>query len=91
MSPAVETLSVALFLSFAACFVASALLQLVAWSRHAREGSRISMRGLWKPEAYFDDIGVRQMRIARGAFVIGVVMYLSYGIMMLVAGVSAKG
>ncbi len=79
-----------LFFSFIACCVASALLQVVAWTRHAREGVSVNPSALWKPEGYFDDVGLFQMRLARRALIIGGVMYLSYGVMMLVAGTVLK-
>lgn len=80
-----------LFFSFVACCVASALLQLVAWTRHAREGVPVNPSALWKPEGYFDDVGLYQMRLAKRALLTGGVMYLSYGVMMLLAEVLLKG
>jgi hypothetical protein len=79
-----------LFLSFIACCVTSAALQVVAWSRHAKEGVRIDPRALWKPEGRFDEVGLYQMKVARRALVVGGVMYLSYGLMMLIAGMAAR-
>ncbi|HYJ80446.1 MAG TPA: hypothetical protein VEW03_12615 [Longimicrobiaceae bacterium] len=83
--------STLLFFSFVACCVASALLQVIAWTRHAREGVRVDPRALWKPEGLFDAIGLFQMKLAKRALVIGAVMYLSYGVMMLLAGTVMKG
>jgi hypothetical protein len=75
-----------LFLSFAVCCTASALLQIVAWWRHRLDGRAVNPGALWKPDGYFDPIGLRQMRLARRLILLGVVMYLSYGVLMLVAG-----
>jgi hypothetical protein len=83
----VQLFSLLLFLSFVACCVASAALQVVAWTRHAREGVQVTPRALWKPEGYFDDVGLWQMRIAKRALIIGGVMYLSYGVILLLAAV----
>ncbi|HEU4452224.1 MAG TPA: hypothetical protein VFR81_04160 [Longimicrobium sp.] len=74
-----------LFISFIGCCVASALLQIVAWTRHAKEGAQVSPGALWKPEGHFDDVGLFQMRLAKRALIIGGVAYLSYGVLMLVA------
>ncbi|HEX8693230.1 MAG TPA: hypothetical protein VF746_12460 [Longimicrobium sp.] len=76
-----------LFFSFVACCVASALLQVIAWTRHKKEGAPVNPGALWKPEGHFDDVGLFQMRLAKRALLIGGVMYLSYGVMMLLAGV----
>jgi hypothetical protein len=76
-----------LFFSFIACCVASALLQVIAWTRHKKEGVPVDLGALWKPEGRFDDVGLFQMRLAKRALLIGGVMYLSYGVMMLLAGV----
>ncbi len=78
-----------LLLTFMACCIASAALQVMAWTRHAREGVRVDLRGLWKPEGYFDETGMHQMRIARWALLIGGVMYLSYGVLAILAGAMA--
>ncbi|HEX2190300.1 MAG TPA: hypothetical protein VHG51_15435 [Longimicrobiaceae bacterium] len=74
-----------LVLTFAACCVASAMLQIVAWTRHAREGALPSLRALWKPEEHFDPVGVRQVTLARSLLTIGGVAYLSYGVLALAA------
>jgi hypothetical protein len=73
-----------LFFSFVACCVASALLQILAWTRHKREGVPVNPGALWKPDGFFDPIGLHQMRIAKRALIIGGVMYLSYGLLMIV-------
>lgn len=73
----------ALLLCFLACALGSALLQLLAWTRHAREGVPVSLRALWKPEGYFDPVGLNQMRLARRLMLVGIVAYLSYGVVLL--------
>jgi hypothetical protein len=85
METAIPLLGTMLFLSFAICCTASALLQVVAWWRHRRGGTPVHVGALWKPEGYFDAVGLQQMRLARRLILIGVVMYLSYGVLMLVA------
>jgi len=86
------TFGTLLFFSFIACCVASAALQIRAWTRHKVDGAPVNPGALWKPEGFFDDIGLHQMRIAKRALLIGGVMYLSYGLLMLVAQtVVAKG
>ena len=79
-----------LFISFIGCCVGSALLQVVAWTRHAREGAQVSPGALWKPEGHFDDVGLFQMRLAKRALIIGGVAYLSYGVLMLAASALLK-
>jgi hypothetical protein len=69
-----------LLLTFVVCCVVSAALQILAWSRHAREGAPVSIRALWKPEGHFDEIGLRQIRIARRLLLLGGVAYLSFGV-----------
>jgi hypothetical protein len=85
------TFGTLLFFSFIACCVASALLQVLAWTRHKREGVPVNPGALWKPEGSFDPIGLYQMKIAKRALIIGGVMYLSYGLLMIVAQTAAKG
>jgi hypothetical protein len=80
-----ETFARLLPFSFVALCVASALLQVVAWTRHKKEGVPINPGAVWKPEGSFDDVGLFQMRLARRALIIGGVLYLSWGVMMLVA------
>lgn len=91
MSKFLATFGTLLFFSFIACCVASALLQMLAWTRHKREGVTINPGALWKPEGHFDAVGLYQMRIAKRALIIGGVMYLSYGLLMIVAGVTNAG
>lgn len=75
----------ALVLCFLGCALASALLQLLAWTRHAREGAPVSLRALWKPEGFFDDVGLHQMHLARRLMTVGMISYLSYGVVLLLA------
>jgi hypothetical protein len=77
--------------SFVACCVASALLQVVAWTRHKKEGVPINPGAVWKPEGSFDDVGLFQMRLAKRALLIGGVLYLSWGLLMIVAGGLKRG
>ena len=77
-----------LIFSFIICCVVSAALQIVAWSRHAREGVPVSLRALWRPEGYFDEIGLHQIRIARKLLTVGVLAYLGYGAIIVATNVS---
>lgn len=83
MATLVEILATALLFSFIICCVASAVLQVMAWSRHAREGVNVSVRALWRPEGYFDEIGLRQMRLARRLLALGGWAYLTYGLFLV--------
>jgi hypothetical protein len=85
MDRALPLLGTMLFVGFAVCCTASALLQAVAWWRHRLEGRVVNPGALWKPDGYFDPIGMQQMRLARRLILIGAVMYLSYGVLMLLA------
>ncbi len=76
---------VGLVLTFIGCCVSSAMLQIVAWTRHAREGVPVSLRALWKPEEHFDEVGVRQITLARSLLTVGGVAYLSFGVLNLAA------
>lgn len=91
MSKFLETFGTLLFFSFIACCVSSALLQIVAWTRHKREGTPVNLNALWKPEGSFDAVGLYQMRIARRALIVGGVMYLSYALLVLVAQTTGAG
>jgi hypothetical protein len=71
--------------SFVACCVASALLQVIAWTRHKKAGAAVNLGAVWKPEGSFDAIGLYQMRLAKRALVIGGVLYLSYIVLLIVA------
>lgn len=73
---------------FIICCVVSAGLQILAWSRHAREGVSVSVRALWNPEGYFDEIGLRQMRVARRLLTLGGVAYLGYGALIVASNVA---
>jgi hypothetical protein len=76
-------LSTALVFSFVICCVVSAALQIIAWSRHALEGVPVTLKALWKPEGYFDEIGLHQIRLARRLLTVGGVAYLTYGMLIL--------
>ena len=91
MNRFLATFGTLLFFSFIACCVASALLQVLAWTRHKREGAPVNPGALWKPEGSFDDIGLHQMRIAKRALIIGGVMYLSYGLLMILTAGMNRG
>lgn len=80
MSTLARVVLASMLLGFFACCVASAALQLLAW-RHVRADKGPTVRGVWKPENYFDEIGLRQMRLARALLVIGGVLFLSYVIL----------
>ena len=73
--------------SFIFCCVVSGILQLLAWTRHARAGVPVTVRALWRPEEYFDAVGLRQITLARRLLTIGGVAYLSYGVLVVVANV----
>jgi hypothetical protein len=91
VSTFLETFARLLPFSFVACCVASALLQVIAWTRHKKEGVAINPAAVWKPEGYFDAVGLFQMRLAKRALVIGAVLYLSWGVMMIVVGGLKRG
>lgn len=80
-------LATTLVYSFILCCVVSAALQIMAWSRHAREGAPRSIRAVWRPEAYFDPIGLRQMRVARTLLLIGGFAYVMYGALVVAMNV----
>ena len=80
MSVLAKVVLASLLLGFFGCCVASALLQLLAW-RHVRPGQGPTVVGVWKPENYFDDVGLRQMKLARWLLIIGGVLFLSYVIL----------
>ena len=83
MGTLLQIAAVSLLLSFFACCVASAVLQFLAWNRHAQPGQGPTLRGLVKPEAFLDPVGARQMRLARRLLFVGAVAYLSHGVVML--------
>jgi hypothetical protein len=65
----------------------STLLQLIAWTRHARPGVGVNPMAVWKPEGYFDGVGLRQMLIARRLLLMGLAGYLSVGVLFVVSRV----
>jgi hypothetical protein len=77
----------ALVLAFIGCCIASAALQVIAWSRHANDGTPVSFRALWKPEGHFDAIGLHQIRLARRLLTIGGIAYLSYGVLLIASAI----
>jgi hypothetical protein len=76
-----------LLFAFVICCTVSAALQIIAWSRHAREGAPVSIRALWKPEGHFDEIGLRQIQTARRLLLVGGVAYLTFGALNVIATV----
>lgn len=80
MTTAARILLAALLLAFYGCFIASAVLQFLAW-RHVRPGEGPTVRGVWKPDNYFDEVGLRQMRLARWLLIAGGVLFVTYFIM----------
>ena len=80
MSMAAKLVLMSLLLGFYACCVASAALQFLAW-RHVRTDRGPTLRGVWKPDDYFDEVGLRQMRLARWLLIVGAVLFLSYIVM----------
>jgi hypothetical protein len=70
-----------------AAATASTLLQLIAWTRHAREGVAVNPLAVWKPRDYFDGVGLRQMLLARRLLLVGAAGYLSVGVLFVVARV----
>jgi hypothetical protein len=89
MSTLVEILATALLFSFIMCCVVSAALQVMAWSRHALEGVTVTVRALWKPEGYFDEVGLQQMRLARRLLAVGGWAYLTYGLILVGSTIAA--
>ena len=87
MGTAFDLLVTAFVSSFILCCLLSGILQLLAWTRHSREGATVSLRALRHPEEFFDPVGRRQIVLARRFLTIGGVAYLSYGVLMLVANV----
>jgi hypothetical protein len=82
-------LSNALVFSFIICCVVSAALQILAWSRHSKEGMPVTVRALWKPEGYFDEIGMHQIRLARRLLTVGAMAYLGYGLLLIIESVAS--
>jgi hypothetical protein len=86
-----DTFARLLPISFVALCVASALLQVIAWTRHKKEGVPINPGAVWKPEGSFDAVGLFQMRLAKRALIIGAVLYLSYGVLVVVTSGLRRG
>ena len=80
MTTIARVLLASMLLGFFGCCVASAALQLLAW-RHVRPDRGPTVRGVWKPDDYFDEVGLRQMRLARWLLIVGGVLFVSYVIM----------
>jgi hypothetical protein len=90
MDRAIGLFASALLLAFMGCALGSALLQVLAWTRHAKPGAGVSPKAVWRPTAdRFDAVGLRQMLLARRLLVVAVVAYLSYGVLLLVMNVLA--
>lgn len=79
----VSLLSTGMLVTFVACCAASGMLQIVAWSRHVKEGVQASPRALLDPEPYFDAIGLRQILLSKRLLTLGGVSYLGFGALML--------
>lgn len=67
-----------LLIAFVLCCALSAVLQLLAWTRHGRAGVPMSVRALWRPEGHFDEVGLRQIRRARRLLNVGIVAYVAF-------------
>lgn len=89
MSQLLAFLATGMLVTFVACCAASGMLQIVAWSRHVREGVQPSPRALLEPEAYFDAIGLRQIALSRRLLLLGGVAYLGFGALTLFSQVVA--
>lgn len=87
MSTLLAILGSTLVFCFIICCIVSAALQILAWSRHSREGVPVSLRALWRPEGYFDEIGLRQILLARRLLTVGGWAYLTYGLLILATSV----
>ena len=74
-----ELIGNALVSCFIICCLVSFVLQMIAWSRHARADQSANLRAFLKPEEYLDEIGVRQMRLARTLLMLGTCAYLAFG------------
>jgi hypothetical protein len=80
---AVEIATATLVFAFVICCTVSSALQLVAWWRHTLPDTPVTLRAVWKPEGYFDAVGLRQIRLARLLLLVGVSAYLTYLLLML--------
>lgn len=85
--PLLDLLATALVVFFVICCVGSGILQLFAWTRHARRDVPFSIRALTQPQDYFDGVGIRQIQLARRVLTVGGVAYLSYGVLVVAANV----
>lgn len=81
----------ALVFSFILCCLVSAGLQFIAWWKHAHEGAPVGLRALWRPEGHFDEVGVRQMRLARRLLAVGGTAYLLYGALLFGSSLAQRG
>lgn len=81
--------STLLFFTFVVSCTVAAVLQILAWSRHSLRGTRVSVRALWRPEGHFDEVGIRQIRLARALLAAGGAAYLTLGLLILVVNVMA--
>jgi hypothetical protein len=81
----------ALVFCFITCCLVSAVLQVLAWARHAREGQSANLRAFLKPEEYFDEVGVRQMNLARTLLMLGTFAYLAFGGVLVASSVLGAG
>ncbi len=88
-----EVIGNALVSCFIICCLVSAVLQVLAWTRHALPGHSANLRAIWKPEQFFDEIGIRQMQLARKLLMLGTFAYLAFGGLLVAAGIlrSAAG
>ena len=84
-----RVIAATLLLSFFGCCVASAVLQVVAW-RHVRPGVGPSVKGIYKPDDMLDEVGVRQMKLARWLLIVGGVAFISH-IVVLRVGIALSG
>ena len=85
MSQLLSFLATGMLVTFVACCAASGMLQIVAWSRHVREGVRPSPRAILAPEAHFDAVGLRQILLSRRLLMLGGVAYLGFGALTLLS------
>ena len=88
MPTLVAVIASSLVFCFVICCLVSAGLQILAWSRHAKEGVPVTVKALWSPEGYFDEIGLRQVLLARRLLTIGGWAYLTYGLLLLASNVT---
>jgi hypothetical protein len=49
----------------------------------------VTVRALWKPEGYFDEVGLQQMRLARRLLAVGGWAYLTYGLILVGSTIAA--